>query len=108
MGAKNVTAARQKRKQELVYIMGGKCSLCGYDRCIAALEFHHIDKSQKERQLSSGSCHSWEEDVKEVKKCSLVCSNCHKEIEAFGLEVEVTFDEENIKKLMHGKNKKRK
>ena len=60
--------ARQKRKQELVYIMGGKCSLCGYDRCIAALEFHHIDKSQKERQLSSGSCHSWEEDVKEVKE----------------------------------------
>ena len=99
MGAKNVTAARQKRKQELVYIMGGKCSLCGYDKCIAALEFHHIDKKQKERQLSSGNCHSWEEDIQEVKKCALVCSNCHKEIEFFKLNVETTFDEEKYNEI---------
>ena len=71
MGAKSVTEARQKRKRELVYIMGGKCVLCGYDKCIAALEFHHVDKSTKERQLSSGNCHSWEEDVEEVKKCAI-------------------------------------
>ena len=105
MGAKNVTAARQKRKQELVYIMGGKCVLCGYDKCIAALEFHHIDKSQKERQLSSGNCYSWEEDVKEVKKCALVCSNCHKEIEFFKLNVETTFDEERYKEITSKKEK---
>lgn len=105
MGAKNVTAARQKRKQELVYIMGGKCVLCGYDKCIAALEFHHIDKSQKERQLSSGNCHSWEEDVQEVKKCALVCSNCHKEIEFFKLNVETTFDEEKYKEITAQKEK---
>lgn len=99
MSAKNVAAARQKRKQELVYIMGGKCSLCGYDKCIAALEFHHVDKSQKERQLSSGNCYSWEEDVKEVRKCALVCSNCHKEIEFFKLDIETTFDEEKCKEI---------
>lgn len=105
MSAKNVAAARQKRKQELVYIMGGKCVLCGYDKCIAALEFHHIDKSQKERQLSSGNCYSWEEDVKEVKKCALVCSNCHKEIEFFKLNVETTFDEERYKEITSKKEK---
>ena len=99
MSAKNVIAARQKRKQELVYIMGGKCALCGYDRCIAALEFHHIDKSQKEWGLSSGNCHSWEEDVEEVKKCILVCSNCHREIEAFDLVVETSFDEEKCNEI---------
>lgn len=108
MSSVNVTAARQKRKQELVYIMGGKCSLCGYDRCIAALEFHHIDKSQKERGLSSGNCHSWEDDVKEVKKCALVCSNCHKEIEAFGLNVEVTFDEEKYQEINAQKEQEKK
>ena len=107
MGAKNVTAARQKRKQELVYIMGGKCVLCGYDKCIAALEFHHIDKNQKERQLSSGNCHSWEEDVKEVKKCALVCSNCHKEIEFFKLNIETTFDEEKYKEITAQKEKEK-
>lgn len=33
MGAEAVTKARQKRKADLVYIMGGKCCLCGYDKC---------------------------------------------------------------------------
>lgn len=47
MGAEAVTKARQKRKADLVYIMGGKCSICGYDKCQQALEFHHIDKSTK-------------------------------------------------------------
>lgn len=108
MGAKNVTAARQKRKQELVYIMGGKCVLCGYDKCIAALEFHHIDKSQKERQLSNGNCHSWEEDVQEVKKCALVCSNCHKEIEAFGLNIETSFDEDKYQEINTQKEQEKK
>lgn len=107
MGAKNVTAARQKRKQELVYVMGGKCVLCGYDRCIAALEFHHIDKSQKERQLSSGNCYSWDEDIEEVKKCALVCSNCHREIEAFNLTVSSSFDEARCKEITEKKNQEK-
>lgn len=107
MGSKSVTAARQKRKQELVYIMGGKCVLCGYNKCIAALEFHHIDKSTKSRGLSNGNCHSWEEDVEEVKKCTLVCSNCHKEIEAFGLTVATSFDEEKCKEITALKEKKK-
>lgn len=99
MGAKSVTLARQKRKKELVEIMGGKCILCGYDKCIAALEFHHINKNEKKYQISSGSCHSWEEDIEEVKKCALVCSNCHKEIEAFNLESYCSFDEEKFKEI---------
>lgn len=99
MGAKSVTLARQKRKRELVEIMGGKCVLCGYDKCIAALEFHHLDKSKKEYQISSGNCHGWEEDIKELRKCALVCSNCHKEIEAFGLIVCSTFNEEKFQEL---------
>lgn len=105
MGTKSVTT-RQKRKQELVYIMGGKCVLCGYNRCVAALEFHHIDKSTKTRELSTGANHSWESDVEEVKKCALVCSNCHKEIEAFGLTVETTFDEEKYKEVTALKEKR--
>ena len=99
MGAKEVTKARQKRKADLVYIMGGKCSLCGYDKCQQALEFHHIDKSMKKYTLSSGSCHNWEEDISEIKKCALVCSNCHKEIEVFNYETFCTFDEEKYQEL---------
>ena len=71
---------RQKRKLLLVQLSGGKCSLCGYDRCLAALEFHHIDPTTKEYQLSSGNCHSLEKDIEELHKCLLVCANCHREI----------------------------
>jgi len=59
---------------------GGKCEICGYNRCIASLEFHHRDPSEKEyawRDL--GSC-SLETIKKEMGKCILLCSNCHKEI----------------------------
>ena len=78
--SKNVTNFRQRRKALLVRISGGACSLCGYDKCIGALEFHHINPEDKEYQLSSGNCHSLEQDINELKKCLLVCANCHREI----------------------------
>src|SRR5205807_5150016 len=36
-----VVRRRQKVKGILVSEAGGKCLLCGYDRCPAALQFHH-------------------------------------------------------------------
>lgn len=78
--SESVIKFRQKRKQDLVNIYGSQCSLCGYHECIGALEFHHIVPSEKSFSLSTGNCHSLEEDLKEAEKCLLVCSNCHKEI----------------------------
>ena len=75
-----VTKHRQKRKTELIRIMGSKCALCGYDKNIAALDLHHLNPQEKEYQLSSGYCRSIEEDIQEIKKCVLLCSNCHREI----------------------------
>ena len=40
-----------RRKLKLIELKGGKCEMCGYDKNISALEFHHIDSSQKEFQL---------------------------------------------------------
>lgn len=40
-----------KRKLELIESRGGKCEVCGYDKNIAALEFHHINPDEKEFQL---------------------------------------------------------
>jgi hypothetical protein len=31
----------------LIGIKGGKCEKCGYDKCLDALEFHHIDQKWK-------------------------------------------------------------
>lgn len=70
------------RKKELVNLMGGKCSVCGYGKNLSALEFHHINPNEKSFQLDSRhlSNTSIDKILKEAKKCILVCSNCHKEI----------------------------
>jgi len=75
-----VTLFRQRRKDNLIKLCGGKCALCGYNRCSAGLEFHHINPETKKFGLSSGNCHKIEDDIAEVKKCILICANCHREV----------------------------
>jgi hypothetical protein len=62
---------------------GGACSLCGYDRHIGALQFHHRHGGTKEFGLSErGLTRSLEAVRSEAAKCVLVCANCHSELEA--------------------------
>jgi hypothetical protein len=74
-----VTQSRQKTKRRAVALMGGKCVICGYDRCIAALTFHHINPTEKELEFGSYSI-AWSRVEEELKKCILVCNRCHVEI----------------------------
>ena len=76
---KSVDKRRRQNKQILVEYKGGKCEKCGYNKCIAALDFHHLDPSKKELSLS-GNTFSLEKQKQEADKCILVCSNCHREI----------------------------
>ncbi len=66
----------------LVEEAGGSCRLCGYDRCTAALEFHHLDPREKAFGLARFGAHRIEKLRAEVRKCVLLCSNCHAEVEA--------------------------
>jgi len=76
-----VKDSRRRRKQLLIEHKGGSCEICGYDKSIRALSFHHKDPTQKDYGLAaSGVCHSLERDLAEVEKCILVCANCHCEI----------------------------
>ncbi len=76
-----VARKRRKLKLDVVAYKGGKCQSCGYNKCIAALEFHHKDFNQKEFTLSNkGKTYGFERLKKEVDKCDLLCSNCHREI----------------------------
>jgi 5-methylcytosine-specific restriction endonuclease McrA len=78
-----VARRRRKVKQMLVAEAGGKCSVCGYSRCIAALEFHHLIPSEKSFSLSHrGVARSLEKARAEASKCALLCANCHAEVEA--------------------------
>ena len=69
----------RKRKILLVQMLGGKCTLCGYNSNYSALEFHHRRPAEKEfpLDLRSLSNRSWSVILQESRKCSLVCSNCH-------------------------------
>jgi hypothetical protein len=68
-----VTKRRRKVKDILVKRFGGKCTMCGYDKCIGALVFHHPDPKKKEFGISSrGLTRSLERAIKEAEKCKLV------------------------------------
>ena len=68
-------------KKEAIKRKGGKCEKCGYDKCIAALNFHHLDPNEKEFGLAqNGTVHTWEEFWEEAQKCIVLCANCHAEI----------------------------
>jgi hypothetical protein len=70
----------KNNKKKAVEYKGGKCERCGYNKCIDALEFHHIDPSQKDKNFGNMKLRKWEDQKKELDKCICVCSNCHREI----------------------------
>jgi transposase len=80
--AEGIAEHRRRLKVLLVSESGGRCRICGYDRCTAALEFHHLDPAEKSHGISArGLTLSVEAARREVAKCILLCSNCHVEVE---------------------------
>jgi len=78
-----VAERRRRVKRLLVEEAGGRCQLCGYDRCIAALQFHHLDPTTKRFSLAHlGASRSLARSRAEARKCALLCANCHAEVEA--------------------------
>lgn len=77
-----VVRRRRRVKQILVEEAGGCCRLCGYDRSVAALEFHHVDPSEKQFGVAQGGMRSIARLRVEARKCVLLCSNCHAEVES--------------------------
>lgn len=80
---KAVSKRRRNLKQLAVDYKGGKCSVCGYDRCNSCLDFHHIDPREKDFGISSkGLTRNWDAIKQELDKCVLLCRNCHGEVHA--------------------------
>jgi predicted HNH restriction endonuclease len=77
---KQLAYVRRKALQErAINHLGGKCRICGYDKCVVALEFHHTSPQGKDFSISSGLT-SWARVLPELEKCVLLCSNCHREV----------------------------
>lgn len=68
------------KKIKAVNMLGGKCIKCKTDN-IFVLEFHHRNEKEKEFGISwaSGLTKRWDNICQEIKKCDLLCSNCHAE-----------------------------
>jgi DNA-binding CsgD family transcriptional regulator len=77
--SKQVVDWRARAKKKLVEYKGGECGKCGYNKCLQALEFHHLDPKEKDFTIS-GKSWSFERLKNEVDKCILVCNRCHTEI----------------------------
>lgn len=70
------------RKIKAIERKGGCCSHCGYNKYIGALEFHHLNPSDKEFNWNKMRLLPEEKIFRELDKCILLCSNCHREVHA--------------------------
>jgi ribosomal protein L30E len=86
----HVVKRRKKLKTILVAEAGGSCCLCGYDRHVGALHFHHLDPDEKRFSLGErGLTRSLHACRTEAAKCVLLCANCHAEVESGLVSVSV-------------------
>lgn len=86
------TIDRQRAfKQACVDYKGGACIICGYNRYIGSLDFHHLDPSKKDFNLSRIKNTSFIKNQNKIRteldKCVLVCRNCHGEIHSGIVEI---------------------
>ena len=55
------------------------CAICGYNKCVESLDFHHVNPRDKKFRIAAGN-YTKEKILEEVNKCILLCKNCHFEI----------------------------
>ena len=74
---------QRKFKNDCLLYKGSSCQECGYSSCPTALEFHHLDSTQKDFEISKHRGFSFTEKVREeLDKCALLCCRCHREVHA--------------------------
>jgi hypothetical protein len=72
---------RDSVKAWAIYKSGGKCCVCGYNRCMSSLTFHHIDQTMKIFNIRGMVLtYNLDKIIDELNKCSLMCHNCHTEL----------------------------
>lgn len=76
---------RLRLKSKAVEYKGGCCEICGYNKCLRSLVFHHRDPSEKDFAIGESRpgykiVRKWDLVKVELDKCQLLCHNCHNEI----------------------------
>jgi hypothetical protein len=76
------TKLGQERRLRAVEELGGRCVVCGFDKYTCALDIHHKDAGEKDPKFRSMRGWTWEHISAELKKCVLLCKNCHAAVHA--------------------------
>lgn len=80
MKPRSTSAQRRRKIIDIKKQGGGACAFCGYDKNFAALDFHHVDPTQKEFSVNSAMKETSAQVAREIEKCVLLCRNCHQEL----------------------------
>lgn len=78
--SKSVIDRIRKMKKQAVEYKGGKCEICGYSKCLAALDFHHRNPLEKDADFYKFKNRAFESFKPELDKCALLCCRCHREL----------------------------
>lgn len=77
-----VRRRRRHLKMLAVTFKGLACQLCGYSKCLPALDFHHPNPEEKDFTIATNANRSWKAVKAEISKCQLLCCRCHREVHA--------------------------
>lgn len=81
------------RKNKIAFVRRVKrrfgCRICKYKKCLNALEFHHLNSATKKMTITKATQNSKTFLKNEIRKCILVCANCHREIHEGLINVEI-------------------
>jgi len=75
--SRNAARVKERKRKILEYLMSHPCTRCGEENPVW-LEFHHLDPREKEREISNLIGFAWSTIKKEIDKCIVLCSKCHK------------------------------
>jgi len=64
-------------RYQAIEVLGGVCMDCGYKANLDALEFDHRPGTIKTCTIAKLLMSPWVKIEAELKKCDLVCANCH-------------------------------
>lgn len=81
MAKKSMKKCYQRDKKTLKRLKINGCAICGYNECVACLDFHHINPQDKKFQVDlNGMSRRSDSIAEETNKCILLCKNCHAKI----------------------------
>lgn len=93
---KKRNAKKHEDRKELINTLKS-CGCCCCDETdVNCLDFHHVEPSQKDFNMSSATNKTVRKILEEASKCIVVCSNCHRKIHAGVLDLHSHINEKQF------------